>query len=259
MFLRISDHYPINIDRSPLLGVLLSLSFCGLIGCSEVLPPASMSFSKYAHLPENHHQNRGKVGFSTGAAVIGVETTNPDDLSNEDPDTEYAKSLWLFPVEGYASNWAYDRYDIFLSANSGGMLGLEGNAIIGETEKYRLGFVHGVGGGLAMSFGDRSSDGVVFYSAGAGLAGQYNTSPNGAVIFGAKYTYSSYAVTDDNDDVDSDDEATHFINGGLGFLVVSGALQVTPELLFTWGVTKDGSETDNMWIIMPSITLSAGY
>ena len=198
----------------------------------------------------------GMLGVSTGALLAVRESREQD---------TYAADLYLFPVEGYLSLWVDHIYDVVFSVNSGWQLNSEGNLRLFEDERFRLGFVHGIGFGLSVDFEEKAPenwDGFFSYGLSSGLVGQINTSAHSALVASVKYSFSSYEAW--GEDWSEPEDHTHYITASFGHAFNSSRLNVTPEIILGYGDWNDydGGESlvhRDLWIIVASATFSVGY
>ena len=207
---------------------LLLVLISALTGCALPHPPPPMSMAKFARPPVD----RDRIGFSTG---LGMHI-------NDDEET----SVYAFPVEAGLGLSLGDRYDLGFSV--GQLLGsVEGNFAILDGD-FRLGILHGMGGGLVATQEDQSLlaqfTGGTYLQAGRRRAFFMGLKATRGVVVGSEAF-----------------RPTTFYTGTVGFLP-SGRMKFVPELAVqrsNWRETDDAPDSTTAWTVVIGVTLLLHY
>ncbi len=160
--------------------------------------------------------------------------------------------LFLFPVEGAWTGWMGERYDLSISANNYGLLGLEGNGAIVASNRARLGILHGFQMG-ALSALEDAGDGMAAVGASAGLFFQTMGKPKSNFFTAARYAYNALIETGETEPESSYHQVVFSLGGSFNY----GRLQVIPEIIVDAAFMEDRDIVNIM--ILPTLTASANY
>jgi hypothetical protein len=224
-----------------LIAIGLSLSLLSS-ACIPPTAPPPMSLAKFARDPGGE-TGGGKIGMATGMLIYGTQ-------DDENPENDEFNSIFFFfPVEGTLTAWL----------------------VLASTDQFRLGIIHGIGLGFGGQFSGYDGDwsGSLLADFSGGFFFQVSSGTNGVFFAGAKYTYGLHEPLGGEDDPDYEEPEswTHSMTWSLGYMVVSGGLRITPELIMSYGdwnqkVDYGGGEQEtdeDVWIILPSISFAAAY
>ena len=247
---------------------VVTAGLINLCGCAMLLPapPPAMSAAKFVRGPSAG--SGGKVGVSTGVAV--VHSFDPD-VSEKDDDTELH-----FPAsEGAGSFQLGSRYDLAVTAGAWKAT-LEGNFLAIDRPGIRVGVLHGLGGGFLADLSE-DDDGDrhwwLQYDLSAGMMFEMPAGDSGTLFAAFKYTYA-----DDKQDNDESDgmEQTDYLTGSVGWLTSVGSLQLAPEIIVsrctyegevdetdfgTDGGPDEPPETmeEGYWLFLVGLTIAAPF
>jgi len=250
-----------------LSAVLLIVSLASL-HCAILLPtpPPALSAAKFVRGPSL--APRGKVSASAGIAVVKEFSPSAyegdDDTLLEIPAAEAAASFRL-------AKW----YDL---ATTIGTLKatIEGNAILFDYERFRMGLLHGIGGGFRALLseddeGDR--DWLLQCDLSVGLMVELPSQDAGSGFASVKYTYGNDIYGGRSDQESEDDgpfAPTHYFSGSIGWLTRVGPFELAPEVIVSrassagsleggWPSPQAEWHEKGYWIILTGVTMSAPF
>lgn len=252
---------PASIKHTWIPLLLAMVFLLSATGCIESILPPQMSAAKFVRpnrpdkeqaatgdesttgrqSSEDKDSDKGKVNASTG---ILINTEKHAYNSNV--------TVFMFPVEGAWTGFLAERYDLSVSINNYGFLGLEGNGILYSGNKVSLGLLHGLQFGMSL-FPDEPDESLLGFGASGGLFLQTVAGRRGTFFGATKYTFNALTPVEEMEM----DFSFHHATVSLGGAAQVGRLQVIPELIVDFGFLRDDDLTNIM--IIPTITLSAGY
>ncbi len=232
--------------------VAILLVGASLLGCVAPAMPPHMSFSRHLAPFENEAEEAqtARIGLTTGAVIM----SRPEEGS----------LLALFPSEGFLAYFG-EHYSGSFAA--GHFLGsYEGNLLLKNDDKVRVGLLHGLGLGYQRDRPEQNdASSALFYDLSAGLMIEVQPRKNGKGFVASRYTYANVKQWPAGDEF----RQTDYLTFGVGAHLQFGRLEVTPELVYsrgTWQVTdfdwRTGRQTQvgtHLNYLIPMITFSASF